>query len=49
VGISPGILRKADGLGRIRMAGSLGSLNVSVASGVVLHEALRQRLGQKQG
>lgn len=45
VGISPVILRKADALVRIRMAGSIGSLNVSVAAGVVLHEVLRQRSG----
>lgn len=42
-GISPAILRMADVLVRIPMAGTIGSLNVSVASGVVLHEVLRQR------
>ena len=43
VGISDHILRMADQLVRIRMAGSIGSLNVSVAAGVALHEVLRQR------
>lgn len=43
-GISPPILRLADSLVRIPMAGTIGSLNVSVASGVVLHAVLRQRL-----
>lgn len=43
-GISDPVLRKADVLARIRMAGTIGSLNVSVASGVALHEVLRQRL-----
>ncbi len=42
-GISPVILRKADALVQIRMAGSIGSLNVSVATGIALHEVLRQR------
>ncbi|MCC6840540.1 MAG: 23S rRNA (guanosine(2251)-2'-O)-methyltransferase RlmB [Flavobacteriales bacterium] len=42
-GISEAILRKADALVRIPMAGTLGSLNVSVATGVALFEALRQR------
>ncbi len=42
-GISPAILRKADALARIRMCGRIGSLNVGVAAGVALHEALRQR------
>jgi 23S rRNA (guanosine2251-2'-O)-methyltransferase len=43
VGISDHSLRMADQLVRIRMAGSIGSLNVSVAAGVALHEVLRQR------
>src|SRR5690606_28961370 len=45
-GISPGILRMADALVRIRMAGAIGSLNVSVAAGVALHEVLKQRTAQ---
>lgn len=42
-GISPGILRMADQLALIPMAGSIGSLNVGVASGIALYEVLRQR------
>jgi 23S rRNA (guanosine2251-2'-O)-methyltransferase len=43
VGISDHILQMADMLVRIRMAGTIGSLNVGVAAGVALHEVLRQR------
>lgn len=42
-GISDAILRKADALVRIRMAGTIGSLNVGVAAGIALHEVLKQR------
>ncbi len=37
---------RCDVLVRIPMAGTVGSLNVSVAAGVVLYETLRQRLGR---
>lgn len=43
VGVSSGILRKADRLVGIPMHGKIGSLNVSVAGGVILFEAVRQR------
>ncbi|MDQ3291360.1 MAG: 23S rRNA (guanosine(2251)-2'-O)-methyltransferase RlmB [Bacteroidota bacterium] len=43
-GISPEYLKKADVRIKIPMAGQIGSLNVSVASGIVLFEVLRQRL-----
>ena len=43
-GISDAVLRMADELVRIPMAGSIGSLNVSVATGIILHAALSQRL-----
>jgi len=43
-GISPEYLKKADVRVKIPMAGQIGSLNVSVASGIVLFEVLRQRL-----
>lgn len=42
-GISPMLLKTADRLAAIPLAGSTGSLNVSVAAGVILYEALRQR------
>ncbi len=42
-GITPGLLKAADRLAAIPLAGTTGSLNVSVAAGVILYEALRQR------
>ena len=42
-GVSDDILRTADELVKIPLLGSISSLNVSVASGVVLYEAIRQR------
>ena len=44
-GISDSVLRIADDLVKIPMAGAIGSLNVSVATGIALHAVLRQRLG----
>jgi 23S rRNA (guanosine2251-2'-O)-methyltransferase len=35
---------KCDYLGKIPMVGQLNSLNVSVAAGILLFEALRQRV-----
>jgi len=43
-GISPSILKVADTLCSIPMAGTIASLNVSVATAVILFECLRQRL-----
>lgn len=43
-GISEEILAKADYRAGIPMFGRIGSLNVSVAAGVVMYEAVRQRL-----
>ena len=43
-GISEELLRIVDELATIPMSGRVGSLNVSVATGVVLFEALRKRL-----
>jgi len=43
-GISDELIRLADHLAKIPMVGSIASLNVSVSAGVVLYEALRQRL-----
>lgn len=45
LGISPTVLRMADQLVRIDMAGTIGSLNVSVAAGIALHRASRARAG----
>jgi 23S rRNA (guanosine2251-2'-O)-methyltransferase len=42
-GISPSILRLSDQLVRIDMAGTIGSLNVSVATGIVLNQVLVSR------
>jgi len=44
-GISKEIMRMANYLAKIPMAGEISSLNVSVASGVILYEAIRQRAG----
>lgn len=43
-GISKDVIRRADHLIRIPMAHSFDSLNVSVATGMILYEALRQRM-----
>lgn len=42
-GISEPLLKRADHRASIPMFGEIGSLNVSVASGIILYEALRQR------
>ena len=42
-GISPALLKTVDHLARIPMEGDIASLNVSVACGVFLFEAVRQR------
>lgn len=42
-GIAPELLAECDQVISIPMAGSIGSLNVSVAAGVIFFEALRQR------
>lgn len=43
-GISPEHMRLCNELVRIPMAGTIRSLNVSVAAGVLIYEAVRQRL-----
>lgn len=43
-GISKDVLKRADQLIRIPMAGRFDSLNVSVATGMILYEAMRQRI-----
>jgi len=42
-GISPEYLKFADSMIRIPLLGTTGSLNVSVAAGIVIFESLRQR------
>ncbi len=42
-GISVSLLREADELISVPMKGAISSLNVSVATGIVIYEALRQR------
>ncbi len=42
-GISPKVLKLADEQRRIPLSGTIGSLNVSVAAGVMIYEAVRQR------
>ncbi|PLX05549.1 MAG: 23S rRNA (guanosine(2251)-2'-O)-methyltransferase RlmB [Marinilabiliales bacterium] len=43
-GVSPEYLKQCDEKFAIPMLGEIGSLNVSVASGVVLYEAVRQKI-----
>jgi 23S rRNA (guanosine2251-2'-O)-methyltransferase len=43
-GISDPVLRMADELVRIPMSGAIASLNVSVATGIVLHAVLHHRM-----
>lgn len=42
-GIQPKIMKICDARTKIPMMGEIGSLNVSVAAGIVLYEAVRQR------
>lgn len=44
VGISPELLKISDDLVKIPVFGSIQSLNVSVATGVMLYEVIRQRM-----
>jgi 23S rRNA (guanosine2251-2'-O)-methyltransferase len=43
VGISPDILRIVDDMVSIPILGQIGSLNVSVATGIIVYEAVKQR------
>jgi 23S rRNA (guanosine2251-2'-O)-methyltransferase len=45
-GISPEYLKLADAHAKIPLMGEIGSLNVSVAAGVLLYEVVRQRLNE---
>lgn len=46
-GISPEYLKRADARLRIPLMGQIGSLNVSVATGIILYEAMSQRLREE--
>ena len=46
-GISEFLLRKAHHIAQLPQVGKIGSLNVSVAAGIAMYEALRQRLAEK--
>ncbi len=46
-GISSEYLKRADDLVKIPMQGTIESLNVSVATGIVLFEVIRQRMGDR--
>jgi 23S rRNA (guanosine2251-2'-O)-methyltransferase len=43
-GVSPEFLKMCDSRAKIPMNGKIASLNVSVATGVILYEAIRQRV-----
>jgi len=45
-GISEFLLRKAHHIAQLPQVGKIGSLNVSVAAGIAVYEALRQRLAE---
>lgn len=46
-GISEDVLRICDSLGAIPILGNIGSLNVSVAAGIIMYEVVRQRSGKQ--
>ncbi len=46
-GISPEVMKQTDCSAAIPMFGKIGSLNVSVAAGVMMYEVVRQRLNEK--
>ena len=48
-GISPDVAKMCDALAAIPQFGAIGSLNVSVACGVMLYEVVRQRLSAGLG
>ena len=43
-GITNQLLKNSNDLGKIPMVGEITSLNVSVAAGMVIYEAIKQRL-----
>ncbi len=45
-GVQPYLAKAADHFFKIPMAGTFDSFNVSVASGIILYEAMKQRMGK---
>ena len=45
-GVNPALLRQADELFIIPQVGTTDSFNVSVATGIILYETMRQRAGR---
>lgn len=45
-GVNPSVLKIVDEKAKLPMLGKISSLNVSVACGAFLYEAVRQRLGK---
>ena len=43
IGVNPSVLKMADYKAKLPLLGDIESLNVSVACGVFLYEAIRQR------
>lgn len=43
-GVSPEYLKRSDQKAKIPLLGEIGSLNVSVATGIILYEAVKQRI-----
>lgn len=48
-GINPSVLKIVDDKAKLPMYGTISSLNVSVACGAFLYEAVRQRMGSLEG
>ena len=46
LGVYPALMKICDAQFQIPMTGSFESLNVSVATGVILYEVLRQRMSE---
>ena len=47
IGVSPENLRLCDEIVKIPLFGTIGSLNVSVATSILVYEVVRQRMGNK--
>ena len=47
-GVSPENLRICDNMVKIPQFGTIGSLNVSVATSILVYEVVRQRMNEQQ-